>query len=174
MAILALVIQLGAALVLLLSGALKLAEPSGIVRTIQALGLPGDARRQAAALGLVELITAGALVLAPGSLAAGGLVLALGLAFAVAGAIALAGRIDVHCACMGEGFSGRLGWRQVALLPAWVLVAGAAALDRAPLLAGRRPELLIGLTLVVALGALARMAPLAREHRTLVDVLDGR
>jgi hypothetical protein len=170
----ALSIQAVAGLVLLFAGAQKLAQPADVERTIRALDLPGSPRALAAGLGVTEISTAAALVLAPQSLLTAALVVALGAGFATAGMVAMARSMRVHCACLGPALSGPLGLRQVCSLPLWVLAGGAGVVDRSIALAGHRLEVLVVLALVVTLGALVRAAPLAREHRTQLYVLMGR
>jgi hypothetical protein len=174
MTIVALVIQAGAAVVLLFAGAGKLAQPAGIRQTIGALGLPGPPAVLAAALAVVELGAAAALVMAPGSLVTAAAVLGLGLVFALAGAAAMARPIRVHCACLGPALSGDLGLRQLLMLPLWAGVAAAGVAIRPEPFLDVRPELLLALVVAVTLAVLVQVVPLAREHRTLLELMDGR
>jgi len=170
---LALAVQAGAAVVLLFAGAGKLAQPAGIRQTIGALGLPGRPAALAAALAVVELAAAAALVVAPGSLVTAAAVLGLGLVFALAGAAAMARPVRVHCACLGPALSGELGVRQLLSLPLWVAVAASGVAVRPEPFLDVRPELLVALIVAVTLAVLVRMVPLAREHRTLLGLMDG-
>jgi len=170
---LSLLLQTGAAVVLLFAGAQKLANPTALRGTVIAVGLPYP-ELVACAAATIELATGAALVLVPGSPATATALAGLGMVFAGTGALALMRRIHVNCACLGAISSSTLGWRQIALLPGWILVAVVGVVEPSPLFAEERPELLTVLLLALTLGASIRAGSLAREHRTLRHLREAR
>lgn len=115
-------VQILASTVLLLAGAQKLAAPARFADTLRALDLPGT-RVLRTAVPLLELATAVLLLTGAARPAAALLVAGLGTGFGAAGLIATLRRTRIPCACFGPLDSGTLGWRQVALVPVWLLVA---------------------------------------------------
>jgi hypothetical protein len=73
-----------------------------------------------------ELVAAVGLLLLPARAWPRALVGLLALAFALAGARALATRQRIDCNCFGGERGELLGWRQVLLLPGWLVLAAAA------------------------------------------------
>lgn len=130
------------AFVLFVAASSKLAAPLQIRETLSALGVPA-AGRAAIAVSAVELATAAALVLEPESPATMAITLGLGVVFAAAGLFAIVRRLSVHCACFGPALAGRLGVRQLLLLPIWIGVAFAGALEPSPLALLERAQLLV-------------------------------
>jgi len=115
-------VQLAAAAVLLLAGAQKLAAPAKFTDTLRKLRVPGTHSLRTL-VPLVELATAGLLLTGAWRALAATLVAVQGVAFGAAGVIALRRRAAISCACFGPLDSGVLGSRQIALVPAWLLVA---------------------------------------------------
>lgn len=138
-----------AAGVLLYAGAAKLAAPRAFRRTLRELRLPFGERLWLV-VPMVEIGCAALLLIRPGavetSLAVGG----LGLAFAVAGAAAHVRGLFIRCACFGRDGAGRLGLRQVALLPVWWAIAALTHLWGSTFLTDRA-----SVGAVVAVGCLA-------------------
>lgn len=153
----------GAAGVLLYASAAKLASPRDFRRTLRQLNLP-SVERVWFLVPLVEVGCGALLVFRPHLLATAVAVAVLGLAFASAGAYAHLRHLAIRCACFGQGSSGRLGRKQVLLLPVWW---GLAALVwfGAPVYPIDAPVV----AAVVAAGALGvafiSFVPLAREAR---------
>lgn len=163
--------QVAAATTLILAGGLKLAQPAQLRATLQALGVPQPSV-VTAILGVAELGGGACLILAPGSWLAAGWVSMLGMMFGAAGIVAILRRLHVECACFGWAVHGQLGWRQVALTPAWVVVAGSVV--AAPIfLPDQRALVTAILLMLVVLGILLRLEPLAREHRTQRRIIAG-
>lgn len=167
----ALLLQLGAAVVLLVAGGAKLAEPSGIRTVIRKLGVPWSS---AAALVLSSIeVTAGlALIVAPGSRVTSGLVIALALIFTGAATLALTGRLQVECACFGSTLSAPLGWRQLMLAPVWAAVAVSVVAGPVALPDQRLP-MAFAVIAVIGAGTLFRLVPLLAEHRTQRRIIEG-
>jgi hypothetical protein len=108
---LVLLVQLGAALALLVAGSAKLAEPSPIRAVIQTVigSVPLISRVAvpwsspvALGLGAAELGTGLALILLPGTWLTAGAVITVALVFTAAAALALGGRLQIDCACFGS------------------------------------------------------------------------
>lgn len=116
------VVQAVVATTLVMAGAAKLAVPREIVATLTALRLPAvPALRVALPLG--ELALAVAVAAAPTSPLTATAVLALGAGFAMVGLSVHLRGDAVACACFGGRRGRRLGLRQVAALPAWIVAA---------------------------------------------------
>ncbi len=124
-AVLGVGLQLVASAVLLVAGAQKLAGPRRFAGTLRALGLPG-VPVLARAVPLLEVTAAVLLLTRVAPIVAAALTAALGLGFGAAGLMAMRSRSRIACACFGPLDGGALGVRQVALVPAWWLVAAGA------------------------------------------------
>jgi hypothetical protein len=72
-------------------------------------------------LGFAEILTGTAFVAWPSALPGALAVGLLGCVFGSSAAIALWRKELVACSCFGAGGRGRLGWRQIALTPLWLL-----------------------------------------------------
>jgi hypothetical protein len=169
--LIAFAVQVAAASALILAGGLKLAQPAQLRAALQALGV-AQPSVVTAILGVAELGGGASLILAPGSWLVAGWVLVLGMMFGAAGVVAIVRRVHVQCACFGWAVFGQLGWRQVALTPAWVLVAGSVV--AAPIvLPDQRVLVTAGLLMLVVLSILLRLELLAREHRTQRRIIAG-
>jgi Methylamine utilisation protein MauE len=109
---------------LLVAGCTKLGTPrSALAEPLAALGVPAaTARLLPIPLGLAEVAAALAILFERGVVATA-LVTALGALFLGVGVLGLRKGLNVPCHCLGFD-RGRLGWRQVALFPFWILVAG--------------------------------------------------
>jgi len=153
------------------AGAWKLAAPRSIQATLEILGLPGGAGL-AASLGAVEIIAAVTMIVLPGSWVPAALIIALAGIFGSAAVVALRRRLQVDCACFGPLASGELGWRQIALVPLWILVA-ASLLTIAPALPEDRPEIVGVILAAVIAVALVILVPLYREHRAQRVATEG-
>lgn len=108
--------------VLILAGVSKIAVPRGLVSTLEGIGLSRFATVGfVRAFGLAEIAIAYSLTawrhwpVTPA-------VILLSLAFARSGVLALRRDANIECNCLGFGNS-RLGRAQLAMLPAWGLVA---------------------------------------------------
>ncbi|GII21649.1 MauE/DoxX family redox-associated membrane protein [Planosporangium mesophilum] len=73
---------------------------------------------------IAELVVAAGLIVVPGQAWPRIGVFVLGLVFAAAGVLALRTGESVRCSCLGVTHDGRLGARQILLLPAWIVAAG--------------------------------------------------
>lgn len=159
------------AMVLIWAGASKLAEPASIRRTIQALQLP-VVQMLAMALGVLESGAGLALVLLPGQWVTALWIFGLAAIFAAAAALAIFRDLDVDCACLGSIRSARLGWRQLALMPLWLGIAGSVV--AVPIgLPIDRLGVAFGVIALLWLGALSKLMPLMIEHRIQRHVIDG-
>src|SRR2546421_659717 len=98
-----------------LSKALNVRE---LRRTVEKLGVPASA---AGIITAAEFVTAMALVMQPAASWPRGCVVVLAILFAGAGVRALASNEKITCSCFG-GKRGLLGWRQLQLLPLWLLL----------------------------------------------------
>ena len=91
----------------------------------------------ARAVPVLEVTTAALLLTGVARPVAAALTATLGLGFGAAGLAAMRSRAPIPCACFGPLDSGMLGLRQVAFVPAWLIVAaGALALPSISGLAG--------------------------------------
>lgn len=107
----------------LLAACFKLGAPGRLLEPLDAIGVPAAlASVLPVPLGLVELGAAAAIVFERGMVATG-LVALLAALFLGAGLVSLFKGLDIPCHCLGSD-RGRLGWRQVASFPFWLLVAG--------------------------------------------------
>ncbi len=168
---LVLVFQLLAAVTLIHSGGMKLAEPSAIRHAVEALDIP-HAPTMAALLALLELGTAVTLILLPGNLFTVALIVTLASIFTTTAALALHRHVQVECACFSSSGSSTLGWRQVVLAPVWLAVA--VSVIAAPVvLADQRPTLTLVMVGVVTIGAVTRLLPLLIEHRVQRRIIEG-
>lgn len=163
--------QVGTAVLLVWAGASKLAEPAPIRTTIAALGVPW-APGVAMVLGLAELAAGSALVLLPGSLLTALPIICLACAFGAAAALALVRKVQVDCACLTAAASAPLGWRQLAALPAWIVVAATVLVVPAWLPAERVTLALLTWSIVSFL-ILWRLVPLYIEHRAQRRAIDA-
>jgi len=117
------VLSLALAGVLLWSGLDKLRDRVPNAATLRRLGVTARLAGPAAGgVALLEVVVALGLVWRPGATWVLAGVAALATAFAAAGALALRQDEPIHCSCFA-GAGGRLGWRQLALLPAWLAAA---------------------------------------------------
>ena len=119
--------QLLLASVLASTGLAKVLTIRQLRRTVEQLGI-GTSVSGAVAIGVIaaELLAAVGLLLLPDRAWPRALVGLLALAFAVAGVRALATRQRIECNCFGGERGGLLGWRQILLLPCWLVLAAAA------------------------------------------------
>jgi hypothetical protein len=158
--------QVALAALFLVAGLAKAPAVGRLQRTIEQLGLD-RARAGPAAVVVVgsEVVAAAGLLVSPAASWPRLLVVVLAGGFAVAGLKALSAKEPIGCSCFGNVGQGRLGWRQVALLPGW-LVLVALAQARPP---GWGPaQGLAGLAaLVLAIGSwqAARELPRYRDVR---------
>lgn len=115
---------------LLVSACEKLRSPRRVARTLRALGIT-NVRPWWLALCAVEFLVASLAAAATSPVVASGAVAGLGVLFAGVGTWALASRRHVECACFGQlGAPKPLGRRQIAALPAWLLLATAVSFWR--------------------------------------------
>lgn len=114
--------------VLAISGLEKARAPQRFRTVITQLGLR-PASGLAATVCAGELVVAALMVVAvPGWLSAAA-VAALGTVFAAVGVRTMRQRARIRCACFGAlGRERDLGWRQLALWPAWLVTAAGVAL----------------------------------------------
>jgi hypothetical protein len=111
----------------LVAGLWKAADLGRLERTLEQLGLDrAQARPVAVAAVGAELVAAAGLLASPAASWPRALVVALAAGFALAGLRALAVEQPIGCSCFGSLSQGRLGWRQVALLPGWLLLVALA------------------------------------------------
>lgn len=109
--------------VLLWAGLEKIRAPSSLAVTIRALGGPPRfAAITAFIVPIAELVTVILVITGAPAYLPAGLFVVLGVAFAAAGLRAIGSRTAIPCACFGVS-EHRLGWRQVAALPLWLLAA---------------------------------------------------
>src|SRR5437588_144813 len=123
-------LQIGTGAALVAAGSTKLAEPAPLQRVVHALGLPWPTRA-ASLLATCELATGLALAMLPASWLTASLVALLGVTFAIGAGLAIWRGLQVECACFGSALSARLGWRQLSLLPIWLLVASSVIAEPA-------------------------------------------
>ncbi len=127
LALLGIAAQLTLASVLLLAGFSKVVTPRELRQVLVRLGLANPLAGAATALVITAEIAAGAaLLIVPAQAWPRALTLVLAAGFAGAGAVALLRRERIACHCFGAIGSGALGRRQLALLPAWLLVTAPA------------------------------------------------
>jgi hypothetical protein len=132
------------ALALVSASLLKAQSRDGFGRTLKALGVPsGLAPSAAMAVIAAEFSTGGGLLVVPASILPRIMLCLLALAFAAAAVSAVVRKRSIACSCFGAMGSHRLGWTQVALLPAWLLAAVLAQLDP-PAWTAQEGELLLG------------------------------
>jgi len=142
------VAQVIPAVALVWAALLKAQSLDAFGRTLKALGVPRLlAPSTAMAVVAAEFATGAGLLLIPASAWPRLLVCLLALAFAGAGLTAIARKRSIACSCLGAVGSHKLGWRQVALLPAWLAVAGLAQ-ARPPAWTLQEGELLLGFLLL--------------------------
>jgi len=169
----AFILQSATALLLILAGAQKLSNPSGIRQTMHGLGVP-NAAAFTVPLALAELGVGAALVLTPANLITAVAVAVIGTVFVGAGVVAILRRVKIDCACLGSLPSSVLGWRQVALFPVWLVVAAVGVMDQPVVLPDQRPETLVILLAALSLALTAHASTLAHEHRTLRNLREAR
>lgn len=155
-------LQVGAGFVLVLSGSLKLAAPDAIRVVVGSLGFRRTSLLSTG-LSVWEILAGLDLAIAPNWLSSL-LVGSLAISFAVAAAIALTKRLRVNCACFGTALSMRLGWRQLVLLPIWILVA-VSALGQPWRFDPQRITWTFGLVGLIAISGMLVLIPLQIEHR---------
>jgi hypothetical protein len=121
--------QLSLAAAFLWASLSKAAAQRGFRQTILQIGVPGRLTRLTAStvIGL-ELLAGVSLLIVPAWWWPRLLIVMLAVGFAGTGLVAVITGRRVTCRCFGDLGRGRLGWRQVALLPGWLLLAGAAQL----------------------------------------------
>lgn len=126
---------LGSASQILLAGAFMLGSLSKVLAvrnfqtTLISLGL-GETLAKPAAAGVIvlEFIIGLSLVLVPSRPWPRIVVAVLAIGFAVAGVAALRTKRRISCNCFGSVWRGVLGWRQLALLPVWLILVVLAQL----------------------------------------------
>jgi len=163
-------VQLGAAAVLLVAAAAKLAVPREITATLTALGLRPVAVLRVA-LPLAELAAAVALAVAPAAPATRIGLGAMGLAFAAVGLRVHRRGEVVACACFGGRHGRALGLRQVAALPAWAAAAVLPAALRTPLAGEDGLRALLVVALATAVGAAVPLGAMIRQNRAYMAVV---
>jgi len=168
---LALLLQLGAAVALVVAGCAKLAEPSGIRAVIHALGVPWSSHASHV-LAATELAAGLALILLPGNWVTSGLVIALALTFTAAAGFALWRRLQIDCSCFGSTLRAPLGLRQLLLAPIWAAVAVSVVAEPIAL-PGQRLTVALMVVSVVGMSALFKLMPLLFEHRTQRRITEG-
>jgi hypothetical protein len=115
------------AVLFLVAGLWKAADLGRFERTLEQLGLErAQVRPVAVATICAELVAAAGLLTSPTASWPRALVVALAVGFALAGLRALAVEQPIGCSCFGSVSEGRLGWRQVVLLPGWLLLVALA------------------------------------------------
>lgn len=163
----AVTVTVGALLVY--AGSAKVASPRRLTETLEGLRLAALATPAIVrALGLAE-IGLGWLLSAADWWLVSVLVIVLGTSFALVGVYALREHLHVACNCIGNSDK-PLGYRQVALLPVWVLIAWVAQMPGREL---RSAEARLVATAVATLIAtlfastqfLLKVAPVSRERR---------
>jgi hypothetical protein len=113
-----------AAGVLWVAALAKLTDQRSLIATLRALAIPRAATRVAALLlPTTELLTAVSLMLFPGHMWPSILLASLFVLFAASAGVAMIRGLSVSCSCFGAS-SSNLGWRQIAMLPVWLLLAG--------------------------------------------------
>lgn len=116
--------QVGLAAVFVAAAPPKVLATAELTYTLERLGVhPAIARAASPVVVAAEFLTVLGLLVSPRAALPRGLALVLAAGFTAAGMKALADRERVACACFGAfGRSARLGWRQVRLFPAWLLL----------------------------------------------------
>ncbi|GAA1682298.1 MauE/DoxX family redox-associated membrane protein [Fodinicola feengrottensis] len=115
------------AAVFTLSGVSKTVTFQAFGETLEHLGVQAEfARRAAFGVVAVESLTGLGLAVFPTSAWPRLVALLLGLGFAGAGVRALQANEKIACSCFGGLSQSALGWRQLQLLPVWLVLAGAA------------------------------------------------
>jgi hypothetical protein len=162
---LGLVAQFVLAAVFISAGLAKASSFSVFRRTVRGLGFGENASyRLGILLICVEIVTSIALVIAPSQVVPRIFALGLAVFFALAGTFALVTDRDVPCNCIGSLGQGTLGWRQLVLLPIWLVLVVAAQLGNTTWL----PDVgLAGLSLVVILLIAQKMVRMRGLFRTL-------
>jgi hypothetical protein len=119
--------QVALAAVFLLAALSKVLDVGALGGTLAQLGVRRSlARPLAASVVMAELVAGLGMLLVPAAPWPRALVAALAIGFAAVGITAVASRRSVACTCFGNARSGRLGWRQVWLLPLWLGLAALA------------------------------------------------
>ncbi len=158
--------------ILLLAATAKTRSVRSFANTLADLGLPTSLTSVLARAVIVgELLVAVALVIAPGDVVDRAGVAALGLGFFVAGLRSLSLGGHIECRCFGSVDRSQLGWRQVGLLPAWVLSVLIAPNSGQYSFLVRLEGLLVSLVIfAVIFGIIATdKARRARQDRIAVD-----
>lgn len=165
------IVQVCAALILVTAGIGKLAVPRDFGATVRDLGAP--VRLVTLTLPLLEIVAGTLIVADPTSVVTAVLSGGLVCAFAWAGGTALVRRRLMVCSCFGGLSRGALGWRQVALLPAWS-VALTAMHAIGPGIRGVQGVLWLTLAIVVTCTVLAvRHRDMALEAHRAIEELAG-
>lgn len=172
MAVIALVIQIAAAISLLVAGMWKLAEPSAIREVISTLRIPRPAIA-ATLLSTTEIAVGLGLLLFPGSIAVALGLLSLAVAFAAAATLSLMRKLHLDCACFGSAIQAPLGWRQLALVPVWIGLSASVVLSPIGLSAQRLVIAFAVLWSVAAFTIAALLRPLLIEHRAQRRIIEG-
>lgn len=171
MAVIALVMQIAAAIGLLVAGMSKLAEPSDIRYVVSSLGISRPAIA-ATLLSISEIAVGLGLLLFPGSIAVALGLVSLALAFAAAATLSLIRKLRLDCACFGSAVHAPLGWRQLALVPVWIGVSASVGLSPILLSTQRLVIALVVLWSVAAFTIAALLRPLI-EHRAQRRIIEG-
>ena len=162
------------ATILMLAAISKIQTPSSLRATLHTLNLPG-AGAIAALLPVVELIAATCIVLPQTAVIGAGLCGLLGLSFAGAAGLAVLRQEEVRCSCFGAS-DARLGWKQFAALPLWLLTSGVAIASRHAVPAVTGLMALCSAAVVVTAIMLARLADswdrLRLDRRSFADDSD--
>jgi hypothetical protein len=167
----ALLAQIATAMLFVWAGASKFAQPGPIRTTIAALKMAWSPAL-ALALASCEIAAGLALLLLPGRWLTAILISALACLFSAAALFATIRHLHVECACFGSSRSALLGWRQLALLPAWLAVA-ASVIGIPPVLIEDRLALTFTALAILAGRALWSLMPLFAEHRAQWIAIDG-
>jgi hypothetical protein len=167
----ALGLQIATAVVFVLAGSTKLANPVAIRRTISVLGIPRSTEL-AAVLGTLELGAGLALMLLPGQRLTALFVAILALLFGGAAGFAIIRNISVDCACLGSIASAPLGWRQLALTVVWL--GSSVSIVTVPVaLPSDRLALAVVVNALIAIFTLSQLRPLIREHKIQCAAIEG-
>jgi hypothetical protein len=152
--------------VLIWAGLEKLRSPGSLLATLDALGLGGaPGRILAVGVPAAEVVTAVGLLLLPGAIWPRVGVAVLAVMFAVAGGLALRRDEPVSCACFGATGGASLGWRQILLLPVWLIATVALHRNHPDWAPVTGLEYLAGLTV---LGVTLRSVLVVRAWRAAV------
>lgn len=151
-----------AATVLIHGGSRKLVRPAPIAETLGRLGITSNYLPLVGrALALYELGLAAA-ILGVGGLPTAFAVVVTGGAFCAVGLWVMVSGRDVECNCLGSrNKPSKLGMRQVAACPLWVLAAAAAYESEALSVEARLLAASIGLLVVVSFAGSELMTSLA-------------